>query len=118
MARPVTFAPFDVVVVPFPYSDALAEKRRPAVVVSAPDVEAERGAVWLAMITSTPGPLLFGDAAVTDLETAGLSKSCRVRASKIATLDADRVLRRVGALGPVDQAAVARSLRACAAFAK
>jgi hypothetical protein len=28
------FDPFDVVVVPFPYADRLAEKRRPALVIS------------------------------------------------------------------------------------
>ncbi|MEA2824553.1 MAG: hypothetical protein QOF03_1035, partial [Alphaproteobacteria bacterium] len=30
------YAPFQVVVVPFPYTDRLADKRRPAVVVSKP----------------------------------------------------------------------------------
>ena len=35
-SRSKAFAPFDVVVVPFPYADRLAEKRRPAVVVNAP----------------------------------------------------------------------------------
>lgn len=28
------FAPFDIVVVPFPYADRLAQKRRPALVIS------------------------------------------------------------------------------------
>ncbi len=35
----MSFAPGDVVVVPFPYTDALAEKRRPAVVVSSQRLE-------------------------------------------------------------------------------
>ena len=30
----IRFDPFDIVVVPFPYADRLAEKRRPALVIS------------------------------------------------------------------------------------
>lgn len=112
----MTFAAFDVVVVPFPYSDALAEKRRPAVVISDPALEDERGLVWLAMITSAPGPLIRGDAPVTDLIAAGLTKPCRVRGAKVATLDADRVLRRLGTLAPTDVEIVGAALKDCAAF--
>lgn len=112
----MTLAPFDVVVVPFPYSDTLADKRRPAVVVSAPGVEAGLGLLWLAMVTSAPGALRLGDAAITDLATAGLGVACRVRAAKLATLDRTRVLRRTGALTAIDAAALAAALRACAAF--
>jgi mRNA-degrading endonuclease toxin of MazEF toxin-antitoxin module len=35
----MAYAPFDVVVVPFPTAGRLAEKRRPAIVISAPDLE-------------------------------------------------------------------------------
>ena len=42
--------PGDVVVVPFPYSDHLAGKRRPAVVVSSATLEQDHGLVWVAMI--------------------------------------------------------------------
>ena len=33
-AREERYDPFDIVVVPFPYADRLAEKRRPALVIS------------------------------------------------------------------------------------
>lgn len=112
----MTLSPFDVVVVPFPYSDALAEKRRPAIVVSNPALEAERGLVWLAMVTSTSGALIRGDALIEDLNAAGLTTPCRVRAAKLATLDTERVLRRVGALAADDVSGVQAALRACAAF--
>ena len=45
------FAAFDVVIVPFPYADRLAEKRRPALVISGPKL-APYGLIWVAMITS------------------------------------------------------------------
>jgi len=42
----------DVVVLPFPYADRLAEKRRPAVVVSLPSLAQKHGIVWVVMVTS------------------------------------------------------------------
>ena len=45
------FKPFDVAVVPFPYADRLAEKRRPALVISNHKLAAH-GLIWVAMITS------------------------------------------------------------------
>lgn len=109
-------APFDVVVVPFPYTDALAEKRRPAVVVSLPEIEEQHGWLWLAMVTSAPGPLLLGDAQLTDVTTAGLHRPCRVRAAKLAVVDRARVLRSTGQLSSGDRTAVQAALAACAAW--
>lgn len=40
------FEPFDVIVVPFPYVDRLAEKRRPALVISNREL-AGHGVVWV-----------------------------------------------------------------------
>jgi mRNA interferase MazF len=48
----VAYEPFDVVVVPFPFTDRLASKRRPAVVLSRPGTIAPGQAI-LAMITSS-----------------------------------------------------------------
>lgn len=107
--------PFDVVVVPFPYSDRLAEKRRPALVVSHPDLPTVLGRVWVAMITSVSGGFL-GDVTLRDLAEAGLPAASIVRASKLATLDADRVLRTLGRLSATDEAQARAALAACAGF--
>ena len=106
---------FDVVVVPFPYSDRLAEKRRPALVVSHPDLTEITGKVWVAMITSTQGETL-GDAMLSDIGEAGLPTASTLRASKIATLDAERILRTIGHLTARDEASARASLSACAGF--
>lgn len=53
-------AAWEVVVVPFPYSERLAEKRRPAVVVSNAALGAA-GAIWIAMITGAGKPRRPGD---------------------------------------------------------
>jgi mRNA interferase MazF len=101
-------APFDIVVVPFPYADRLAEKRRPALVVSAPALQKRFGLVWLMMITSADNPAWDCDVAITDLKLAGLPAPSVVRPAKIATVDAARILRWIGKLAARD----ARKVRA------
>lgn len=93
----VRYDPFDIVVVPFPYSDRLAEKRRPALVISNRKL-ATHGLVWLAMITSAENESWPGDVAISDLERAGLPAPSIVRPAKIACVEISRVIRRVGRL--------------------
>src|SRR5262245_17731299 len=101
---------FDVVVVPFPYSDRLAEKRRPALVISNRTL-APFGLVWLAMITSAANKPWPCDVAIEDLGTAGLPAPSVVRAAKIACIEPTRVLRRAGQLDPAAARKVSRMLR-------
>ena len=69
--------PGDVVVVPFPYADLLAEKRRPAVVVSAQSSRKtlDRSSPWWHYERAVVG----ADVRVTDLTAAGLNTKCFVR---------------------------------------
>lgn len=109
-------APFDVVVVLFPYSDRLAEKRRPALVVSTAELATQLDRAWLLMITSDRGERQLGDAEIGDLASAGLPAASIVRASKIATIEIDRIVRQAGRLAAADEARVRAALRHCAAF--
>ena len=54
---------FEVVVVPFLYADKLAEKRRPALVVSADAFDRKHGVLWVVMITSAANPRCAPDRA-------------------------------------------------------
>jgi mRNA interferase MazF len=110
--RSRTFAAFDVVVVPFPYADRLAEKRRPAIVISAPALGRRHGLVWLAMVTSASNSRWDSDVAVSNLGEAGLPAPSLIRAAKIATVDAGRILRRIGKLPAADAKALEAQLRA------
>lgn len=85
----------DVVVVPFPYTDQLAEKRRPALVVSGNDFNRKHGLVWVAMITSAENAPWPGDVALP-AGTSGLDAASVVRPAKLATIDGNRVLRAAG----------------------
>jgi len=98
----VIYKPGDVVVVPFPFTDKLSNKRRPALVVSSDsDFNAESGHVVLAMITSaanSPWPL---DVELSDLTSAGLSSPSKVR-MKLFTLDARLIIKTAGRLATDD----------------
>lgn len=107
----MTYERFDVVVVPFPFTDSSASKRRPAVIVSdGPAFNAPAGHSVMAMITSAvnaPWPL---DHAIRDLAAAGLSAASVVRV-KLFTLDHRFVLRRAGKLSSRDGKAVTAALK-------
>lgn len=91
------FAAWDVVVVPFPYADRLAEKRRPALVISSGRL-ASFGLLWVAMITSAENEGWSCDIPIGDIARAGLPAPSVVRPAKIACIEPARVLRRAGKL--------------------
>ena len=101
---------WQVVRVPFPFTDRLASKNRPALVLSdAAAFNAPAGHLVLAMITSAgnaPWPL---DCAVQDLAGAGLPAPSVVRC-KLFTLDARLVRGGLGRLAPHDVQEIEHSL--------
>lgn len=105
----MTYELFDVVVVPFPFTDRRAAKRRPALVVSSAEFNSGHEQTILAMITSSGGESWQSDVGLQDWREAGLNVPCRVRL-KLFTLDTALVLRRLGGLSKRDGAAVRRAL--------
>ena len=102
------FDPFAVVVVPFPFTDRRAAKRRPALVVSSTRFNEVHDQCILAMITSTKHDWP-SDVGLKDWRQTGLDVPCKVRL-KLFTLDDDLVVRRVGALSKRDGDRVRKSL--------
>ena len=107
--RSVTCKPWDVVVVPFPFSERPASRRRPALVLSRRGFN-KAGHTVLAMITTSAATPWPGDTPIEDLESAGLRVACRVRL-KLFTLDNRLVVRRLGSLSASDRDAVTAGLR-------
>jgi mRNA interferase MazF len=97
--------PFDVVVVPFPFTDRRASKRRPALAVSAETFSADSGHTVLAMITSAANPSWPMDVEI-DAGRAGLRAPSKVR-MKLFTLDNRLILHKAGSLSERDQRTVA-----------
>ncbi|MSQ70559.1 MAG: type II toxin-antitoxin system PemK/MazF family toxin [Betaproteobacteria bacterium] len=105
------FKRFDVVVVPFPFTDRLAAKRRPALVVSHAAFNRAAGHSVMAMITSAAHSSWPQDVSIRDFATAGLPKACVVR-MKLFTLDQRLVLQAAGCLSKRDSDAVEKALAA------
>jgi mRNA-degrading endonuclease toxin of MazEF toxin-antitoxin module len=78
----------DIVVVPFPYANRLAEKHRPALVISNRKL-APFGVIWVAMITSADNASWSCDVAIADLARAGLP------APSVGTAREDRLHRTI-----------------------
>jgi len=104
----VTSDPWDVVVVPFPFTDRPVAKRRPALTISSRSFNA-RGHSVLAMITTKADPAWPGDTRLADYGSAGLPVPSLVRL-KIFTLDNRLILRIAGKLGLSDRRRIARQL--------
>ena len=102
--------PFDIVVVPFPYADRLAEKRRPALVISNRKL-APHGVIWVAMITSADNKQWSSDVAIVDFARAGLPAPSVVRPAKIACIEPGRIDRRIGQLNKMAARRVGQRLR-------
>ena len=102
--------PWDVVVVPFPFTEKAGVKRRPALALSS-RVFNEKGHTILTMITTKSHFPWPGDSPIVDLAAAGLHAPCIVRL-KLFTLDNSLFLRHSGRLSEEDRKAVVQALHA------
>ncbi len=101
---------WDLVKVPFPYTNRPVQQRRPALVVAIPGVPGAPGLLWVLMITSAGNRGWPGDVVVSNLIEAGLSAPSVVRTAKIATIE-DTDAERIGCLPGVDRLLVTQAVR-------
>ncbi|MEO8083063.1 MAG: type II toxin-antitoxin system PemK/MazF family toxin [Ardenticatenales bacterium] len=106
----MSYERFQVVRVPFPFTDRVAQKHRPALVISNRDrFNQPVGHSVMAMITSagnSPWPL---DVPIDDVSAAGLPAPSKVR-FKLFTLDHRLVRGALGTLAESDRAKVSAAL--------
>lgn len=104
------FQSWDVVLVPFPYTESNYTKVRPALIVSTETLSTKTGKYFLAMITSAQHTRVYGDVQISDLKLAGLPADSIVRPSKIATFEEASFVRRIGTLPTKDRKLVTKEL--------
>ena len=109
----MTCEAWDVVTVPFPFTDRAAEKRRPALLLSKRSFN-RHGHSLLAMITTAPASRP-SDVPLSDLASSGLSAPCTVRL-KLFTLDNRLIVKRIGHLSAEDRNRVTAALKAILPF--
>lgn len=106
----MSFERWQVVRVPFPFTDRTASKNRPALVLSAADAfNIPAGHVVLAMLTSAHHARWPLDCPIEDLAAAGLPAPSVLR-MKLFTLDVRLVRAPLGQLAPADRTRATRAL--------
>jgi mRNA interferase MazF len=107
----VTYKQFDVVVVPFPFTDRTATKKRPALIIS--DATAFNKSTHksvMVMITTASHSSWVLDVSIIDLKSTGLKANSIIR-MKLFTLDDALVIKKIGKLATSDRDRVQKSLQ-------
>jgi mRNA interferase MazF len=105
-----TYEQFDIVLVPFPFTDTGETKRRPALIISdSTEFNTPMRRSVMVMITTAGRSPWALDIPITDLSPTGLSASSIIW-MKLFTLDHHLVSRKIGSLSMGDRQAVAKVL--------
>jgi mRNA interferase MazF len=101
----------DIVLVPFPFTDQSAAKKRPAVVISSAAYQRERPDLIIMAITSQVRPTqTLGEVVVKDWQGTGLLKPSAIK-PVIATIEKPLIISTLGRLKDNDQAALRNAIR-------
>ncbi|MFH1051512.1 MAG: type II toxin-antitoxin system PemK/MazF family toxin [bacterium] len=100
----------DVVLVPFPFSNLLTTKKRPAVVISSLQYNMLTSDIVIIAITSQQQNVLgIGECSINDSQSAGLLKQSTIKPA-IATIEQNLVLKKLGKLTNNDLISLKTSL--------
>ena len=97
----MSYDKWDIVLVPFPFTDLTTTKKRPALIIS-PEEYNKSGDVIIAFITSNihVNPR-FGDYLIKEWQRANLPKPSLIR-MKFATIYKEIIIKKLGRLSPFD----------------
>ena len=98
----VVYDKYDIIKVPFPFTDRNSDKVRPAVIISHIEYAIDTNHYIMIMITSSNQTKWTNDIEVQDLNVAGLPVPSKIR-FKIFSLDERLVISKLGTLSIVDQ---------------
>ena len=107
----MTYKQFDVIVVPFPFTERTPTKKRPALIISdATEFNKSTKKSVMAMITTASHSPWALDVLIMDLASAGLKAKSIVR-MKFFTLDDALVIKKIGKLATGDRDRLQKSLQ-------
>lgn len=105
---------WDIVLVPFPFTDLATTKVRPALIISPSTSTLGEDALFMAISSRITGlrkydiPLPLND---PEFSQTGLRFPSTIKVSKLFTIQQSSVIRKLGTLGPILQAKVEKQLR-------
>lgn len=101
----------DVILVPFPFTDQSATKKRPAVVISSTVYNTERPDLIIMAVTSQVKPVrAVGEVIIHDWQEAGLLKPSVIK-PVITTTEKSLVIKTMGRLNARDKKTMQESLK-------
>lgn len=106
----MTYKQFDIVKVPFPFTDKDTSKKRPALILSTPLYQELHNHLILSMIISARNSSWPGDIPISSHEKAGLPSPSVIRL-KVFTLDERLVLGKLGTLPSKERQIVTDKLK-------
>ncbi len=101
---------WDVVLVPFPFTDLSRLKKRPAVVLSSTEYNASGDAIIGFLTSNIMGLERLGDYTLVAPKIAGLPLPTRFRL-KMATIDVSIVSKRLGSMVEADRSGISEKIR-------
>lgn len=112
MKKTRSMTTFDIILVPFPFADLRSTKRRPCLVLRSFKIKGLGELMIIAMVTSNLGGIEFpGDLQLQDITAAGLPKPSMVRLSKVVTIEAKLIKKKLGSLGRSDRSFVVKEFK-------
>jgi mRNA interferase MazF len=93
----------DIVLVPFPFTDQSATKKRPAVIISSAAYNTERPDLIIMAVTSQIKPTsTIGEVVIRDWQSAGLLKPSAIK-PVITTIEKELIVKSMGRLHDEDR---------------
>ncbi len=105
----MTYEPFSIIVVPFPFTDKDYTKKRPALVMSSLEHQEQTNHISLLMITSAKNSAWTSDYVINILEGTGINAQSIIR-QKLFTIDSRLVIKSIGKLSPIDKVEVLKKV--------
>lgn len=93
---------WDIVLIPFPYTDLSSSKRRPAIVISPESYNKGLDVILLFLTSNLNSDKKEGDYLLKEWQEAGLPKPSMIR-MKIMTLDKDFIIKKIGEIQSMDR---------------
>ena len=106
----MTYSQYDVVIVPFPFTDRGASRPRPAIIVSSDAANRAADVAIMAMITRIDAEPWYRDQPLQNIESAGVEKPCKMR-MKLFSIDLNLIRTKTGTLGEIDRKALRKAMR-------
>lgn len=100
---------FDIVLVPFPFTDKNTTKKRPAIILNNQNHQIKTNHLILAMITSAKNSTWESDLPIKEIEPTGLKTPCVIR-YKIFSLDERIILKKIGTISDTEKSKVKENL--------